>query len=144
MSFACSVNQICNITSSKTVKRNEVKGMSYSKQEYHMIWGARQLTLDDVLHALSLSFWHFINTIAYRLGRYKPSSPWSKELHGRWYLKKRCTHSLTSKPNNLHRPFNYIFANNKKQFWITNRHQQRVTHYLTQMPLFDANATTVK
>ena len=43
--------------------------MSYSKQEYHMIWGARQLTLDDVLHALSLSFWHFINTIAYRIGQ---------------------------------------------------------------------------
>ena len=32
-------------------------------------------------YALSLLFWHFINSTAYHLGRYAPSSPPTKELH---------------------------------------------------------------
>ena len=36
----------------------------------------------NFFHALSLLFWHFINTAAYHLGRYEPSSsPQTKELH---------------------------------------------------------------
>ena len=35
-----------------------------------------------VLRALSLVFWNFINTTSYHLGRYEPSSPTTKELHG--------------------------------------------------------------
>ena len=34
-----------------------------------------------ILAALSLLFWHFINTTAYHLGRYEPLSPSTKELH---------------------------------------------------------------
>ena len=34
-----------------------------------------QTNLVIALHALSLLFRHFINTIAYHMGRYKPSSP---------------------------------------------------------------------
>ena len=34
-----------------------------------------------VLHVLSLMLWHCINTTAYHLGRYKSSSPSTKDLH---------------------------------------------------------------
>ena len=34
-----------------------------------------QTNLVFALHAPSLLFWHFVNTTAYHLGRYKPSSP---------------------------------------------------------------------
>ena len=40
-----------------------------------------QTTLVIVLHALSLLFWHFINTTAYHLGRYKPLSPSTKKFN---------------------------------------------------------------
>ena len=39
-----------------------------------------QTNLVIALHALSLLFWHFINTTAYHLGWYEPSSPCSKSL----------------------------------------------------------------
>ena len=41
-----------------------------------------QTTLDIALDALSLLFCIFINTTAYHLGRYEPSPPSTKELHG--------------------------------------------------------------
>ena len=44
-----------------------------------------QTNLVIVLRALSLLFWHFINTTAYHLGRYKPSTPCTNELHGKSY-----------------------------------------------------------
>ena len=57
--------------------------------------GSRQLTGDEgsylpnyqinlviALQALSIYFWHFINTIDCHLGRYEPLSPSTKELHG--------------------------------------------------------------
>ena len=45
-----------------------------------------------VLDALSLLFWHLINTTANYLGIYKPSSPTIKELHGVLISRE---HSLT-------------------------------------------------
>ena len=44
-----------------------------------------QTNLVIVLRALSLLFRHFINTTAYHLGRYKPSTPCTNELHGKSY-----------------------------------------------------------
>ena len=41
-----------------------------------------QTTLVIALDALFLLFCIFINTTAYHLGRYEPSPPSSKELHG--------------------------------------------------------------
>ena len=38
-----------------------------------------KINLVIALHALSLLFWHFLNTTAYHLGRHEPSS--TKELH---------------------------------------------------------------
>ena len=35
-----------------------------------------------VHNALPLVFWHFVNTTAYHLCRYEPSSSPTKELHG--------------------------------------------------------------
>ena len=56
------------------------------------IWGERPPMGDEgpflpncqtnLVIALPLIFWHFINTIAYHLGRYQPSSP-TTELHVR-------------------------------------------------------------
>ena len=42
------------------------------------------------LCALSLLFWNFINTAAYHLGRCKPSSLSSKELHDQTMLAIWC------------------------------------------------------
>ena len=44
-------------------------------------WPNCQTNLVLVHHELSLLFCHFINTTAYHFGRYKPSSPSTKELH---------------------------------------------------------------
>ena len=50
---------------------------------------AQQLTGDESLHLPHCpschisSVWHFINTTAYHLGGYEPSSPSTKELHGK-------------------------------------------------------------
>ena len=41
-----------------------------------------QTILVIALYALSLLFCIFINTTAYDLGRYKPSPPSTKQLHG--------------------------------------------------------------
>ena len=41
-----------------------------------------QTNLVIALYTLSLLFCKFINTTAYHLGRYEPSSPYTKELHG--------------------------------------------------------------
>ena len=44
-----------------------------------------RLNLVIDFHALYLLYWHFTNTTAYHLGRYKPSSPSSIELHDNRY-----------------------------------------------------------
>ena len=56
-----------------------------------------------VLRALSLLFWHFINTTTYHFGRHKPISPSYKELHGhgstlighQWLMKLQSSHNET-------------------------------------------------
>ena len=45
-----------------------------------------QTYLVIALDALSLLFCIFINTTAYHLGRYEPSPPSTKELHGQTYM----------------------------------------------------------
>ena len=41
-----------------------------------------QINLFIAFHALSLLFCNYINATAYCLGRFEPSSPSTKELHG--------------------------------------------------------------